>query len=48
MDKESKEFREVQVSWTKGLETLIETKEKKYSQEEKGIASRTPNMACVV
>ena len=36
------------MSWTKGMGTLIETMEKKYSQEEKGIASRAPNMAHVV
>ena len=37
-----------QISWTKGLEVLIETMGKKYSQEEKGIALRAPNMAHVV
>ena len=36
------------MSWTKGLETLIETMEKKYSQEEKVIASRAANIAHVV
>ena len=35
--KSTRNLEREQMSWTKGLETLIKTMEKKYSQEEKGI-----------